>query len=118
MDSSILQLQMPKWEYSYEVKNMEPELSMLGMGIAFGNNADFSKIYDPAQTKVYISKAIHKTYIKVDEEGTEAAAVTAFGMTTTAILLPNIFKLDHPFIYAIVEKQTGAVLFLGTVNEP
>src|SRR6185437_9163375 len=118
MDSLTVELQMPKWEYSYDVQDMEPELSMLGMGIAFGDKADFSKIYDPAQTKVYISKAIHKTYIKVDEAGTEAAAATAIGITTTAIQLPQVFKLDHPFLYAIIEKQTGAVLFLGMVNEP
>jgi len=118
MDSSTVELQMPKWEYSYEVQDMRPELSMLGMGIAFGNNADFSKIYGTTPTNVYISKAIHKTYIKVDEVGTEAAAVTAIGFTTTAIQLSQVFKLDHPFLYAIIEKQTGAVLFLGMLNEP
>jgi len=119
MDSSTVQLEMPKWEYSYEVADMKPELSMLGMGIAFGDNADFSKIYDPSQVKVYITKAIHKTYIKVNEEGTEAAAVTALGAGTTSVPAPPpIFKLDHPFVYSIVEKQTGAVLFLGMVNDP
>ncbi len=119
MDSSTVELQMPKWEYSYEVQDMRPELSMLGMGIAFGNNADFSKIYDPAQSKVDISKAIHKAYIKVNEEGTEAAAVTAIGFQTTSMPIPPpIFKLDHPFVYSIVEKQTGTVLFLGMMNEP
>jgi len=119
MDSSTVQLEIPKWEYSYEVEDMRPELSMLGMNIAFGSNADFSKIYDPSQVKVYITKAMHKAYIKVNEEGTEAAAVTVIGIGTTAIPLPiPIFKLDHPFVYSIVEKQTGAVLFLGIVNNP
>ncbi len=119
MDSSTVQLEMPKWEYSYKLEDMRPELSMLGMGIAFGGNADFSKIYDPSQVQVYISKAIHKAYIKVNEEGTEAAAVTAIGITITAMPVPPpVFKLDHPFLYSIVEKQTGAVLFLGMVNDP
>jgi serine protease inhibitor len=119
MDSSTVQLEIPKWEYSYEVADMKPELSMLGMGIAFSDNADFSKIYDPSQVKVYISKAIHKAYIKVNEEGTEAAATTAIGITSTGMPLPPpVFKLDHPFVYSIVEKQTGAVLFLGIVNDP
>ena len=119
MDSSTVQLKIPKWEYSYELEDMRPELSMLGMSIAFGGNADFSKIYDPSQVKVYISKAIHKAYIKVNEEGTEAAAVTAIGVGTTAFPPPSpVFKLDHPFVYSIVEKQTGAVLFLGMVNDP
>lgn len=119
MDSSIVQLEIPKWEYSYELEDMRPELSMMGMGIAFGSNANFSKIYDPSQVKVYISKAIHKAYIKVNEEGTEAAAVTVIGITyTTLPAPPPIFKLDHPFVYSIVEKQTGAILFLGIVNDP
>ena len=119
MDSSTVQLEIPKWEYSYEVADMKPDLSMLGMGIAFSDNADFSKIYDPSQVKVYISKAIHKAYIKVNEEGTEAAAATAIGIIFTSMPSPPpVFKLDHPFLYSIVEKQTGTVLFLGMVNDP
>lgn len=118
MDSSTIQLKMPKWEYAYEIKNMQPELSAMGMGVAFGKNADFSKMYDPSQVKVQITKAIHKTYIKVDEKGTEAAAVTSIGIGTTSIELPPVLKLDHPFLYAIIEKQTGAILFLGMVNDP
>lgn len=119
MDSATVELEMPKWEYSYEIKDMKPQLSKLGMGIAFGNGADFSKLYDPSQVKVYISKAIHKTYIKVDEEGTEAAAATAIGISfVTSIPSIPVFKLDHSFLYSIIEKQTGAVLFLGMVNDP
>ncbi len=118
MDSAAVELKMPRWEYSYEVDDMRPELSKLGMGIAFGNGADFSKIYDPAQANVYISKAIHKTYIKVNEEGTEAAAATAVGIILTSISTPPVFKLDQPFLYAIIEKQTGTILFLGMVNNP
>jgi len=72
-----------------------------------------------SQVNVYISKAIHKAYIQVNEEGTEAAAVTAIGFGYTSFPAPPpVFKLDHPFLYTIVEKQTGAVLFLGTVNDP
>jgi serpin B len=119
MDSVGMELQMPKWEYSYEIEDMKPELAQLGMGISFTGNADFSKLYDPSQVSVHISKAIHKTYIKVDEEGTEASAATAIGISmTTSIPQPYIFKLDHPFLYAVVEKQTGAILFLGMMNEP
>jgi serine protease inhibitor len=119
MDSLSMDVQIPKWEYAYEIQNMKPELSKLGMGIAFSDLADFSKIYDPAQVNVHISKAIHKAYIKVNEEGTEAAAVTVIGTGyTTSIPSLPVFKLDHPFLYTIVEKQTGAVLFLGIVNDP
>ena len=118
MDSTSIELEIPKWEYSYTIADMRRELSMLGMGISFGEGADFSKMYNPTQVNVLISKAIHKTYIKVNEEGTEAAAVTAFGAGTTSVSMPPIIRLDHPFLYAIIENQTGAVIFLGTIVEP
>ncbi len=113
-----IKLSIPKWEYAYEIKNMQPELSQLGMGIAFTGAADFTRMYDTEPGIVRISKAIHKTYIKVDEKGTEAAAVTSIGMEMTSVIIPQQLKLDRPFVYLIVEKQTGAILFLGTVNDP
>jgi serpin B len=59
-----------------------------------------------------INKVIHKTSIKLDEVGTEAAAITLIGMET-APSPPTIFRADHPFLYAIVERTTGAIMFLG-----
>ena len=113
-----MELDIPKWEYSYSIDDMKPELTSLGMGIAFGSNADFSAMYNLEQGSSNISKAIHKTYIKVNEEGTEAAAVTAIGMELTTVAAPPVIKIDHPFLYTIVEKQTGAILFTGIVNDP
>lgn len=118
MDSMYMELEIPKWEYSYAVDNMQPELAQLGMGIAFTNAADFSKIYDPAQVKVKISRAIHKTYIKVNETGTQAAGVTAIGIIAQDVPAIFPFKFDHPFLYSIVERQTGAILFAGILNDP
>jgi serpin B len=95
---------------------MLPDLAALGMGIAMGKSADFSNMYS---TPVMLSKAIHKTYIKVSESGTEAAAVTALGMTLVD-LGPNIpaILVNHPFLYFITERQTGAILFIGMVDDP
>ncbi len=118
MDTINIELDIPKWEYAYSIDDMKPELASLGMGIAFGDNADFSAMYDPTQVNPYISKAIHKTYIKVNEAGTEAAAVTAIGIEFTSVNTPPVLKVDHPFLYTIVEKQTGTVLFAGIVNDP
>jgi serpin B len=118
MDSALVELSMPSWEYSYAINDMKPELSSLGMNIAFGDGADFSKMYNPNQGNAYINKAIHKTYIKVNEQGTQAAAVTVIGVVTTVAPLETILTIDHPFLYAIIEKQTGTVLFVGTVNDP
>ena len=69
--------------------------------------------------KVHITKAVHKTYIKVNEAGTEAAAATAFGIGYTSAPAPSPeFRADHSFIYIIAEKQTGTILFTGTLNDP
>ena len=116
--SQSIQLYMPKWEYAYSIDSMKPVLSTLGMGIAFNLGADFSAMYDASQVKPYITKAIHKTYIKVDEEGTVAAAATAIGMGFTAVAPSPVLKINHPFFYTIVEKQTGVILFAGIVNDP
>ncbi len=118
MDSAEVEITLPKWEYSYSIPDMRPELSMLGMGNAFKEGADFSNMYNATQVKPYITNAAHKTYIKVNEEGTEAAAVTAVGMGTTSSTSSNYFKADHPFLYTIIEKQTGIILFTGIVNAP
>jgi len=116
LDSGSIQLSLPKWEYSYSIDDMKPNLARLGMGIAFGRDADFSGMYS---TSVYISKAVHKTYIKVNESGTEAAAVTAIGITYTALPAgPPPLIIDHPFVYLITEKQTGSMLFMGLLNDP
>lgn len=115
LDSNSFNIFLPKWEYRYNIDNMRPHLGMLGMDIAFGDAADFSNMYPGA----VISQAIHKTYIKVSEEGTEAAAVTAISFTITSALPgPGTIKFDHPFVYLIREKQTGAILFMGIVADP
>ena len=87
----------------------------------FTGAADFSKMSKEVQ--LYISKVIHKAFIDVNEEGTEAAAATAVLMFKTTNNEDNeperyTFNADHPFIYIIQHKQTGAVLFMGSVDSP
>jgi serpin B len=119
LDSQAINLYLPKWQTSFSIPDFLPELATLGMGIASGPGANFSAMFS---TPVYISQAVHKTYIDVTETGTEAAAATAFTMfTTTAIgSKPEIpvVMVNHPYLYFIVEKQTGAILFEGTMNNP
>jgi len=115
MQVSTKTLIIPKWEYSFALEDLKKTLTALGMGMAFSDTADFSNLYTG---KVEITKAIHKTFIKVDEEGTEAAAATAIGIGVGAALPSPPFKADHPFLYIIAEKQTGIILFMGTVNDP
>ena len=86
----------------------------MGMGIAFTKSADLTRIYPQGGQ---VSQAIHKTWINVDETGTEAAAVTAIGIIATATR-NNLMLVDHPFLYVIQEKSSGVLLFIGIVNDP
>ena len=79
--------------------------------------ADFSGM-DGSQD-LYITKALHKAYINVDENGTEAAAATAVAIGLTAIMAnPVDLKVDRPFLFLIQDKPTGEILFLGRVTNP
>jgi serpin B len=89
----------------------------MGMELPFSPSlADFSNMIDAS---VFISKVNHKTYIKVDEEGTEAAAATSLGMELTAVgpEVP-VFRVDRPFFFAIAEEKSGAILFSGKIENP
>jgi serpin B len=98
---------------------MNPILSDMGMGVAFdSDNADFTRIN--ANGGLYISRILHKTFIETNEEGTEAAAVTAVevGVTSVGPDQPYYFTINRPFVYFIQEKSTGTILFIGTVMNP
>ena len=111
-----LKVYLPKFEFGYE-NSLVDNLKALGMVDAFDPSlSDFSEISD--QTDLFISEVKHKSYIKVDEEGTEAAAVTGITFNTTSTQPDPIFNVDHPFVFAIREKDTNALLFLGKVNNP
>jgi serpin B len=102
-------LQLPRFKLEYGIKNLNQSLTTLGMGEAFTENADFSGI----RNDVYISKVLHKAIIEVNEEGSEAAAVTAVEMTVTAMPEPLAFIADRPFLFLIADDETGTILFMG-----
>ncbi len=106
----------PKFEFAYE-NSLVDNLKTLGMTDAFeAHKSDFSGITD--DTNLYISEVKHKSYIKVDERGTEAAAVTGITIGTTSAQPNEYFAVDDPFVFAIREKDTDAILFLGKVVDP
>ena len=116
MGKRNLKVYLPKFEFSYE-NSLVDKLKTLGMTDAFeASNSDFSGISD--QSDLYISEVKHKSFIKVDEEGTEATAVTGVTFGVTSVGPEAIFNIDHPFVFAIREKDTNAILFLGNVNNP
>jgi serine protease inhibitor len=107
---------LPKFEFKFD-NSLKDELAALGMTDAFDDmKANLSGISEAA--KLVISEVMHKSYIKVDERGTEAAAVTGITIGVTSMPLDNSFKVDHPFVFAIREKDTKAILFIGKVMNP
>ncbi len=113
---------LPKFKMEYGV-GLIPALSALGMGPAFGGQAEFGKIADlGAGQRLYISEVRHKTFVELNEEGTEAAAVTSIGMRATGLPPPPKppFEMivDRPFFVTIEDQQTGLILFMGGVADP
>ena len=104
-----------KTEYSQE---MSDTMKNLGMNDAFSEtDADFSKLNDG--NSLYISSIMHKTYINVNREGTEAAAATEVVMTEGCIMVedqPSVITLDRPFMYMIVDNTTNMPIFMGAQN--
>jgi len=109
-------LAFPK--FGIETKaELVPILAALGMPSAFDDRADFSGITTAEQ--LLISNVVHQANIDVDEKGTEAAAATAVVMRATAMPAePVAFRADRPFLFALRDVPTGAVLFLGRVGDP
>lgn len=106
---------LPKFKFKYE-KILNDNLKALGMIDAFNGSADFSNLSD---ISTYISFVKQNTFIDVNEEGTEAAAVTTIGFFTTSAGggTPTI-HFDKPFVFAIRERTTNTLLFIGTVYNP
>jgi len=112
-----VELTMPKFEFRTQA-GLADALKAMGMEKAFDPQAaDFSGM--TRQEALYISDVIHEAYIAVDEEGTEAAAATAVIMRATAAPMAMVqLKVDRPFLFALRDRDTGAVLFLGRVTDP
>jgi len=118
LSSREVQVWLPKFHFEYALA-LNPNLAALGMTDAFDpNKADFSGM--DGQRDLYIGSVLHKAYVAVDEQGTEAAAASAVGMQSLAmpVASPVEFKADRPFFFLIRDNPTGTVLFLGRVIDP
>ena len=98
---------------------LSEELKAMGMKEAFSPKADFSGI---SETQLAISEVLHKTFIDVNEKGTEAAAVTALEMILGCALIEEkqkpVFRADHPFLFVIYSWKANLILFMGRVKNP
>jgi serpin B len=111
-----VELQMPKFTLRWEALLNDP-LEALGMRLAFqGDAADFTRMSREAGDRLYISKVKQKSFVDVHEEGTEAAAVTSVEVSVTSA--PPAIRIDRPFVFAIRERLSGTILFLGKIVRP
>jgi serpin B len=111
-----LTLYMPKFEFTVDF-DLKPVLSAMGMPLAFDDTkADFSSVTKLEQ--LYVQQALHKAYVLVNEEGTEAAAATIFSIAPTSLQMPQELRIDRPFIFIIRDVPTGTILFVGRVLNP
>jgi serpin B len=108
-------LSLPKFALEYEIR-LNAVLASLGMGVAFGPGADLSGICCQPGA-LYIDEVFQKAYVDVNEEGTEAAAVTVVVVATGATI-PVTVIVDRPFVFVIRERLSGTVLFMGKVMDP
>ncbi|WP_460007745.1 serpin family protein, partial [Methanogenium cariaci] len=118
METTQVKVFFPKFtlETTYSLSNT---LKAMGMPAAFGLDADFSGM--DGTRDLFITNVLHKAFVDVNEEGTEAAAATAVimgkGMSTEDAPVP-VFRADHPFIFLITDDETGNLLFMGRVADP
>ena len=116
MSKTNLNIHIPKFKYEFKTLLNEPLINM-GLGVAFGGGADFSLMVRESRD-LFISRVIHKTFIDVNEKGTEAAAVTVVEIRETSAGPGTEFVVDKPFVYVIKEKTSGAIVFMGKVGNP
>ena len=109
-------IRLPRFKMDYDV-TLNDALTTLGMGEAFSSKANFSSM----GKNLALSQVKHKTFVEVNEEGTEAAAATSVGIVaTSAVEQPKPFRMivERPFFCAVRDNQTGSVLFMGSIVEP
>jgi serine protease inhibitor len=117
VENRSVDIMLPRFKFPYEIK-LNDVLAQMGMGVAFTGAADFTGINRDGGLRIDYVK--HKSFIEVNEEGTEAAAVTIviIERTSAGDNEKTFFHANHPFLFMITEKSTGAILFMGTVKRP
>ncbi|MDF5730081.1 MAG: serpin family protein, partial [Rhizonema sp. PD38] len=108
-------IRLPRFKMNYDL-TLNKALTALGMGEAFSSKANFSEM----GKNLAISEVKHKTFVEVNEEGTEAAAATSVGIMPLSAPLQGPFQMmvNRPFFCAVRENSTGSVLFMGSIAEP
>ncbi len=117
--SPQVRVYVPRFKVTSQFQ-LKAALESMGMTLPFASGrADFSGI--TTQEELFISAVVHKAFVDVNEEGTEAAAATGavFGVTSAPVSQePVIFRADHPFVFLIRDNRSGSLLFLGRLTNP
>jgi serpin B len=116
LTDSSLELYLPKFKVAWE-DTLNDELKAMGMRRAFiGDVAEFTRLSRTMGNHLFISFVKQKAFVDVNEVGTEAAAVTVVGIMPTS--LPPTYRVDRPFVFAIRERLSGTILFMGKIVDP
>jgi len=117
----VTEFALPKFKISHGFEAPEA-LKSLGLSLPFGEKADLTEMVDsPTADKLYVSNLYHKTFVEVNEKGTEAAAATAATITLRSLPMfhePTDFVCDHPYLFIIKEELTNVIIFTGRITEP
>ena len=112
--SENIDISFPRFSYEYKITNLIEVLKKMGINDLFTDNADLSKISDD----LYVSKAIQKTFIELNEKGTKASASTGVILDNYATIEKDELIFNKPFIYIIKDKYEDNIWFIGVVNSP
>lgn len=117
LEDKEVEMAIPKFTYESQF-NLKETLVLMGMKEPFSDDADFTGMTDANDLK--IDEVIHKAFIEVNESGTEAAAATAVIMVLKSALQEETirFMANHPFIYFIMDKTSGGIIFMGRLVNP
>ena len=117
LGTRVVQLSLPKFRSELQI-NLRDELTSMGMGTAFSRYADLSGM--TGEKNLYVDDVIHKAFIEVNETGTEAAAATAaiIGLKSSLVDDPVRFNADHPFVFFLLDRRTGCIIFTGRLVKP
>ncbi len=111
-----LEVYLPKFKMEWGAGSLQDDLAAMGMAVAFSGDADFSGM--TGKRNLFISDVVHKAFVEVNEEGTEAAAATGVIMKLTAVMETPVFRADRPFVFLIKDNKVGSILFMGRVVNP
>jgi serpin B len=115
LHSTKVDLALPKLTLAYE-RMLNDDLKALGMVDAFApGGADFTRM-SPAGRDLYIAFVKHKAWVEINEEGSEAAAATAVGVSVTSAPIIPIMRVDRPYLFVIRERLSGTILFVGKIQ--